>query len=59
MRQQVLEFVLEASTAPRIALERRVVDDLVKRMADLIVAVHEKGAEESDEEPSNERQDQE
>ncbi len=59
MRQQVLEFVLEASTAPQVSLDRRVVEDVVRHMAAVIVAVYEEGADKTDDKSSSEQQDQE
>jgi hypothetical protein len=59
MRQQVLDFVLEAATTPRIPLEGRAVEDVVRLMATAIVAVCEKGANDPDGEPPREQQDQE
>lgn len=59
MKQQVLEFVLNTSSAPHIPLDPRAVEYVVKHMAAAIVAVYEEGAEESDAESSIEQQDQE
>jgi hypothetical protein len=59
VRQQVLEFVLDTSSAPHIPLDPRAVENVVKHMAAVIVAVYEEGAEEPDDEPSIEQQDQE
>ncbi len=59
MRQQVLEFVLDASAAPPVALDRRAIEDVVEHMAAAIVAVYEEGADEPDDERTIERQDQE
>ena len=58
MRQQLLEFV-ERSTAPRVALDRRAVEDVVKHMVAAIVAVLEEGVDDPDDELSSGRQDQE
>jgi len=59
VRQQVLEFVLDAPAALPITLDRRVVEDVVEHMAAAIVAVYEEGADEPDDERTIERQDQE
>ena len=59
MRQKVLAFVLEAPAAPEIPLDRRAVEDVLRHMAAVIVAVHGKGEHERDDEPSREQQDQE
>ena len=57
MRQQVLEFVLEISAVPRVPLDRRAVEDVVRHMAAAMVIVLEEGADETDEEPSSKQQD--
>lgn len=59
MRQRVLEFVLDVSAGPRVPLDRRAVEDVVRHMAAAIVAVCEEGVDEPDDEPSSQQQDQE